>query len=296
MRNRPYFNQYNHSHSQPKNKGIYNLFRRKKINPNVIPREIHSLNYQLSTEALAQTEYKTLLERFENWRDSISGVNELGGKRVMNYVDQIGSILIVLSLFYIGIFGLELFTHNAAQRETLAIAEKQIETDGNGNEQQPSEGSGEVTDPDQENVSSEEKKAKAANIKVIGTMEIPKLKRKVPIVEGTDEKALLRGVGHMTQTALPGQGEQIVLSGHNDTVFRKFNKIKIGDRFIVNMSNGKFTYEIKKTIIVSKDDKTVVRKMGQEVLVVTTCYPFVSNGDAPKRFVAYAYPVKKGTK
>ncbi|WP_370512356.1 hypothetical protein [Planomicrobium sp. CPCC 101110] len=32
----------------------------------------------------------------------------------------------------------------------------------------------------------------------------------------------------MRETVYPGQGEQIVLSGHRDTVFRDFGKLEIG--------------------------------------------------------------------
>lgn len=126
----------------------------------------------------------------------------------------------------------------------------------------------------------------------VGTLEIPKLDKSLPIVEGTDEDALDKGVGHLSNSVFPGQGEQILLAGHRDTVFRNFDKIKIGDQFIVNMPYGKFTYEIKHTRIVPEDDTSVIGKMGEEVLVVSTCYPFSYVGNAPDRFVAYAYPVK----
>ncbi|WP_370512357.1 sortase domain-bontaining protein [Planomicrobium sp. CPCC 101110] len=58
------------------------------------------------------------------------------------------------------------------------------------------------------------------------------------------------------------------------------------------MPYGKYRYEIRETKIVPEDDTTVVRKMGEEVLVVSTCYPFNFIGSAPDRFVVYAYPVE----
>jgi sortase A len=125
-----------------------------------------------------------------------------------------------------------------------------------------------------------------------GTLEIPKLKKTIGIVEGSDGNALNKGVGHMQETSFPGQGEQIILSGHRDTVFRNFGKLEIGDEFIVTMPYGTFTYEIKETKIVQEDDTTIVKKMGEEVLLVSTCYPFNVIGSSPDRFIAYAYPVK----
>lgn len=89
-----------------------------------------------------------------------------------------------------------------------------------------------------------------------------------------------------------GDGEQIVLSGHRDTVFRDFGQLEIGDTFVVNMPYGTYEYAIRETEIVPEDDTSVIRKMGEEVLVVTTCYPFHMVGSAPERFVAYAYTVE----
>ncbi|WP_238941974.1 class D sortase [Bacillus sp. REN10] len=124
------------------------------------------------------------------------------------------------------------------------------------------------------------------------TLEIPKLDKEIPVVEGTDADSLSKGIGHLSQSVLPGQGEQIVFSGHRDTVFREFSKMKIGDTFIVHMPYGSYSYVIKHTEIVDEDDTSVIRKMGEEVLVVTTCYPFRFVGNAPERFVAYAYLVE----
>ncbi|MFM9282238.1 class D sortase [Paenibacillus jiagnxiensis] len=126
---------------------------------------------------------------------------------------------------------------------------------------------------------------------VIGLLEIPKLNEDLPIIEGTDEEMLERGVGHYSTTVFPSDNEQILLSGHRDTVFRNFGKLAIGDRFIVKLPYGTYEYEIKSTDIVDKDDTSVIRKMGKEVLVVSTCYPFHYVGSAPERYILYAYPV-----
>lgn len=126
---------------------------------------------------------------------------------------------------------------------------------------------------------------------VIGMLEIPKLEAELPIIEGTEEEMLERGVGHYSGTAFPMEDEQILLSGHRDTVFRDFDKLSVGDHFIVKLPYGTFEYEIRSTDIVDKDDTTVIRSMGTEVLVVSTCYPFRYLGNAPERYIFYAYPV-----
>lgn len=127
----------------------------------------------------------------------------------------------------------------------------------------------------------------------VGVLYIPKLDRKIPIVEGTDEEELAEGVGHYHGTGYPGENRQILLSGHRDTVFRQFGELEDGDEFHIQMEHGTFIYEIRgeETIIVPADDTTVIDpNRADEVLTVSTCYPFSFIGSAPDRYVVFAYP------
>ncbi|WP_062051830.1 class D sortase [Bacillus sp. JCM 19034] len=126
----------------------------------------------------------------------------------------------------------------------------------------------------------------------IGILYIPRFDKELPIVSGTDEDDLDRGVGHYTTTVLPGQGDQILLSGHRDTVFRGFGDLEIGDEFIVKMPYGEFTYVMYEDEIVDADDRTVIRSTApDEILTLSTCYPFGFVGSAPDRYIVYAKPV-----
>lgn len=130
----------------------------------------------------------------------------------------------------------------------------------------------------------------------IGLLYIPKLDRDLPIIEGTNPEELDRGVGHYLGTAFPGQKDQIVLSGHRDTVFRNFDQLVIGDTFVLKLPYGTFEYEIFDTEIVPADDTTVIRSTApEEILTVTTCYPFYFIGNAPDRFIFYAKPVDENS-
>ncbi|WP_373895428.1 sortase [Virgibacillus natechei] len=68
----------------------------------------------------------------------------------------------------------------------------------------------------------------------------------LPVVEGADPDALAKGVGHVTNSVYPGQNDQIILSGHRDTVFRQFDKIEIGDHYKITTPYGTYTYELKR--------------------------------------------------
>lgn len=127
----------------------------------------------------------------------------------------------------------------------------------------------------------------------IGILYIPKLEREMPIIEGTDEDELAKGVGHFSDTGFPGENKQIVLSGHRDTVFRDFGDLEDGDEFHVKMKQGTYIYVINdsETQIVPADDTTVIDPSRKdEVLTVSTCYPFSYVGNAPDRYVLHAYP------
>ncbi|WP_044642686.1 class D sortase [Risungbinella massiliensis] len=123
----------------------------------------------------------------------------------------------------------------------------------------------------------------------VGELIIPKLSAVLPIVEGTDAEELEKGVGHFRKSALPGEENNSVLSGHRDTVFRRTGELKIGDPLLVKTRAGLFTYTIEKTWIVDDEDRTViVPHPGEKLLTLTTCYPFNWIGSAPERYIIQA--------
>lgn len=126
-----------------------------------------------------------------------------------------------------------------------------------------------------------------------GILHIPSLEADLPIIEGTHEDELAKGVGHYGGTAYPLQNEQIVLSGHRDTVFRRMGELEIGDLLTLKLEYGDFSYAITETKIVDADDRTIIVPHDEEVLTLTTCYPFSFVGYAPDRYIIYAYPVDK---
>jgi sortase A len=122
----------------------------------------------------------------------------------------------------------------------------------------------------------------------IGSLHIPKLKMSIPIFHGTNEDELIKGVGHVTGTAFPGENNNTVLSGHRDTVFRKLGEVTIGDILKVENDSEVFTYKVRKVRIVEADDLTVIVPKPKATLTVSTCYPFTFVGPAKQRYVLVA--------
>jgi sortase A len=136
------------------------------------------------------------------------------------------------------------------------------------------------------------KPQKFAEGDVIGSLVIPVLKKRLPLLQGTGTATLKKGVGHYTQSVMPGVKDNCVLSAHRDTYFRGIGKVKKGDLLIVQTQAGSFTYKTKGIRIVEADDKTVIVPTSTAVLTLTTCYPFNYVGNAPQRYIITADLIK----
>lgn len=122
----------------------------------------------------------------------------------------------------------------------------------------------------------------------IGNLILPAINQVLPIVDGTNEDELSRGIGHFAGSVLPGENDNSVLSGHRDTVFRELGQLKITDQLIVDTAAGTFTYEIREIKIVPKEDRSIITPTSSAGLTVTTCYPFNFSGSAPDGYVLIA--------
>lgn len=123
---------------------------------------------------------------------------------------------------------------------------------------------------------------------IIGSLMIPSLDMTLHIFEGTDETTLKKGVGHFSQSVLPGSLDNCVLSGHRDTVFSELGKVEIGDLLIIDTASGNFTYKVTHLRIVESDDRTIIIPTDHSVLTLTTCYPFQFIGNASQRYIVSA--------
>lgn len=122
----------------------------------------------------------------------------------------------------------------------------------------------------------------------IGTVSIPSTNATFPLYEGTSSAELKKGVGHFIDSVLPGIKDNVVISGHKNTIFKKIDKVVIGDIIIVNTELGEFTYEVIGIRIVDRNDKTVIVPTTNAMLTITTCYPFYFVGRSPDRYIVSA--------
>lgn len=124
-----------------------------------------------------------------------------------------------------------------------------------------------------------------------GVIEIESIEIEAPIISGTDEASLRKGVGHMQSTKLPGQNDQILLAGHRETVFKPLQDIKEDDLIRIIMPYGTYEYKVVRTDVVKDSDTSIIQPKAEEELVLVTCYPFQLFGTVSDRFIVYAIPV-----
>ena len=123
----------------------------------------------------------------------------------------------------------------------------------------------------------------------LGRLEMPAIGQRSIVLQGTGQAELRKGPGHYTPTSLPGQRGTVGIAGHRTTweqPFRRINELQAGDRLVMAMAYGRFTYSVEKTRIVKPSEVSVLAAAGgRERLVLTACHPLYS---AAQRIVVFA--------
>jgi sortase A len=127
----------------------------------------------------------------------------------------------------------------------------------------------------------------------IARMRIPAIGVDDYVVEGTDTSSLRKGPGHYPETPLPGDPGTAAIAGHRTTYgapFREIDKLKRGDRIVLDMPDGRFIYRVTRTKIVDDSDLSVLDPVGYKQLVLSACHPLYS---AAQRVIAFARQVRR---
>lgn len=107
--------------------------------------------------------------------------------------------------------------------------------------------------------------------------EIPRLDIKVPVLEGTDDKALQVSAGHFEGTGALGKGNYCI-AGHNSTIyaeiFNDLDEIETGDEmFLVDTDENRtrYRYVVTDYKTVEPSDTWVLNDFGDNRLTVISC-------------------------
>jgi len=122
----------------------------------------------------------------------------------------------------------------------------------------------------------------------IGRIRIPKIGADFVVVNGTQAEDLRKGPGLYEQTPFPGAGGTTAIAGHRTTYgapFRHVDRLKKGNRIIVTMPYGRFTYTVERLRIVKPTALWVINRVSYDRLVLSACHPLYS---AAKRIIVFA--------
>jgi len=122
----------------------------------------------------------------------------------------------------------------------------------------------------------------------VAVLRIPRIGLEVPVLDGTDELRLNRGVGRIEGTVLPGQAGNLGIAGHRDGFFRGLKDVKLGDAVELETPDGAGTFVVDDIRIVDPSDVSVLRPTAGPVVTLVTCYPFYFVGSAPQRYIVRA--------
>ncbi|MEO8678250.1 MAG: class D sortase [Vicinamibacterales bacterium] len=128
----------------------------------------------------------------------------------------------------------------------------------------------------------------AADGDAIGEIQILRLGLTAMVIQGDSSANLRRGVGHLAETAWPGEEGNVVLAGHRDALFRPLKDVQAGDAITVKTLSGDFEYLVESTSVVPPSAIEVLEPTGGRTLTLITCFPFSYVGAAPNRFIVRA--------
>lgn len=119
---------------------------------------------------------------------------------------------------------------------------------------------------------------------VMGYLDIPKIHQRLNIFHGTNEDALLQGVGHVQGTSLPvgGESSHCVLSAHRGLpvakLFTDLDQLEVGDKFYLHVLKHDMAYEVDDIQVVLPGDISKLEIIkGEDVVTLLTCTPYSVN-------------------
>ncbi len=104
------------------------------------------------------------------------------------------------------------------------------------------------------------------------------------IFEGTDANTMDQGFWHFPLSQYPGNKGNSVIIGHryaklppNPDTFFNLDKVKVGDRILVEQEDNSYTYIVTETKVVEKNDISILKSYGDYRITLVTCTPLWSS-------------------
>lgn len=125
-----------------------------------------------------------------------------------------------------------------------------------------------------------------------GYISIKKMNVKLPLYLGATLQNMRKGAATMGETSLPigTKNSNCVIAAHRGyqgiPYFREIEKLKVGDKVIIQNPWEKLTYKVDQIKIIKPDDSDQIRiQKGKDMVTFLTCHPYRSHGKF--RYVVY---------
>lgn len=119
---------------------------------------------------------------------------------------------------------------------------------------------------------------------IMGYIDIPGIRCKLPIYHGTNDDVLAIAIGHLEWSSLPvgGSSTHTVLSGHRGLpsakLFTNLDKVVVGDVFFLNVLGDTLAYEVDQIHIVLPEEMSMLSiEEGKDLCTLVTCTPYGIN-------------------
>lgn len=125
----------------------------------------------------------------------------------------------------------------------------------------------------------EEPKVKPDEKETVCLLRISKIKLEEAVKEGSTRGVLSSALGHVENTAFPGEDGNCCIAGHRNYVFGKYfnrlNEITVGDVIELKTKDSVYEYEVVSTEVVEPEEVRVLEYAEGRNLTLITCTPFM---------------------
>jgi len=114
-----------------------------------------------------------------------------------------------------------------------------------------------------------------ADTRAVARLSVPARGVELFVLDGTTNRSLAFGPGHVTGTAKPGGAGNSVILAHRDTHFAFLRHLELDEQIDIETPNGeRARYRVREVAVVNKEDTRVMEAADSPQLTLITCYPF----------------------
>lgn len=128
---------------------------------------------------------------------------------------------------------------------------------------------------------------------VIGYIEIPDMKVRLPLYLGASSDNLAKGAAVLSGTSMPigGESTNSVIAGHRgwrgSAYFQYIENMEVGSMVYVTNPWETLTYMVTDTKVINPDEKdSIMIQEGKDMVTLISCHPYVLGG-GPYRYLVF---------